>query len=181
LPTRILTYPEFAVPADLRAQVQAFHAATPPPHDPALRPLTMLLVTDGRVLSVLDVLSKEIVHNGENFAASGLSRVITDPNERRKTYGRQLVRAAYDLMAGSGADLGIFTCDRPLQHFYERCGWQTLPGTTLIGGTPEKPFPSDQFDKITLCSFFSAISRLHAPAFNHTRILLYSGDIDRLW
>ena len=160
--TSILSYPEAAVPADLRAQVQAFHGAGPPPHDPALRPLTMLLVADGRVLSALDILSKELVHAGERFAASGLSRVITDPGERRKTYGSQLVRAARDAMAASGADLGIFTCDQPLRSFYERCGWQALPGTSLIGGTREDPFPSDRFDKVTLAAFFSARARRHA-------------------
>jgi len=141
----------------------------------------MLLVADGRVFSALDILSKHLVHDGECFATSGLSRVITDPHERRRTYGRQLVRAARDAMAASGADLGIFTCDRPLQQFYERCGWQTLPGTVLIGGTPDRPFPSDQFDKVTLACFFSAKARLHAPAFNQCRIALYPGDIDRLW
>jgi GNAT superfamily N-acetyltransferase len=141
----------------------------------------MLLVADGCVLSALDILSKDLVHDGERFAASGLSRVITDPRERRKTYGRQLVRAARDAMAASGADLGIFTCDRPLQPFYEWCGWQTLPGTILIGGTPDRPFPSDQFDKVTLASFFSAKARLHASAFNQSRIFLHPGDIDRLW
>jgi aminoglycoside 2'-N-acetyltransferase I len=181
LPAVVLSFPESTVPADLRAQVRALHEAHRPPHDPALRPLTLLLIADGRVLSVLDILSKYLVHDGERFAASGLSRVITDPRERRKTYGRQLVRAARDTMAASGADLGIFTCDRPLQRFYEWCGWQTLPGTTLIGGTPERPFPSDQFDKVTLASFFSAKARLHAPAFNHSQIALYSGEIDRLW
>ena len=178
---RILTYPESAVPADLRAQVVAFHEAAPPPHDPALCPLSMLLVADGCVLSALDILSKDLVHDGERFAASGLSRVITDPHQRHKTYGRQLVRAARDAMAASGADLGIFTCDPPLQQFYEYCGWQTLPGTALIGGTPDRPLPSDRLNKIVLAGFFSAKAHTHAAAFEHSRIALYPGAIDRLW
>jgi aminoglycoside 2'-N-acetyltransferase I len=184
---RVLTFPEFALPEELRAQILSLHHADPSrreplySHDPVLRLLSMVLVSDGRVLAALDILSKNIVHAGERYAASGLRRVVTHPDERRKGYGRQLVRAARDAMAASGADLGIFTCDRPLCSFYERCGWQTLPGTVLIGGTPDRPFPSDQFDKVTLACFFSAKARLHAPTFDHCRIALYSGDIDRLW
>lgn len=183
----ILTFPEAAVPEGLRVQVLALHHADRSrvepvvPHDPALRPLSMLLLADGRVLAALDILSKDIVHAGERFAASGLSRVVTHPDERRKGYGRRLVRAAREAMAASGVDLGIFTADRPLQRFYESCGWQTLPGTVLIGGTPDRPFPSDRFDKVTLACFFSAFAQRHAPAFSGCRIALYSGDIDRLW
>lgn len=153
----------------------------PGPHDPRLRPLSMLLVRADYVLSALDILSKEITHAGERFAASGLSRVITHPNERRRGHGRKLVGAAREAMVADGADLGIFTADRPLRPFYESCGWQTLPGTVLIGGTPERPFPSDQFDKITFASFFTPRAQRHAHALHNCRIALYPGEIDRLW
>lgn len=185
--TEILIFAEAAVPGALGAQVLALHDADPlrrepvRPHDPALRPVSMLLVGDGRVLAALDILSKDILHAGERYAASGLSRVATHPGERGKGYGRRLVRAAREAMAASGADLGIFTADRPLRRFYESCGWRTLPGTVLVGGTPERPLPSDQFDKLTFAAFFSARARRHAPAFDRCRIALYSGEIDRLW
>ena len=97
----------------------------------------MLLVEDGRVLAALDVLSKPITHRGERYAASGLSAVVTAGEQRRKSHGVVLVDAARDHIAQSGADLGLFTCDPPLQPFYERAGWQPLPGTVLIGGTRE--------------------------------------------
>ena len=58
--------------------------------------------------------------------------------------------------AARGDDLGIFTCDRDLQRFYEGAGGSCSPGTVLIGGTPEDPFPSDVLGKVTLGSFFSA-------------------------
>jgi aminoglycoside 2'-N-acetyltransferase I len=185
--TAILTFAESAIPAPLKAQVAAMHAGdplraeSPRPHDPDLRPDAMLLVRQGRVLSALSILSKEIVHAGERFAAAGLSRVVTHPDERRRGYGRQLVRAAREAMAAGGADLGIFTADQTLRPFYERCGWQVLPGTVLIGGTPERPFPSDLFDKITFASFFTPHARRHAHAFNRCRVALYPGAIDRLW
>jgi hypothetical protein len=81
----------------------------------------------------------------------------------------------------SGADLGIFTCDRPLAGFYERGGWHVLPGAVLIGGTLNAPFPSDQFDKVTLAAFFTEHARRHATTFDHARIELYPGNIDKLW
>ena len=65
--------------------------------------------------------------------------------------------------------------------FYERAGWSVLPGTVLIGGTPEEPFPSDQFDKVTLAASFTAHARRNAGRLAGARIALYSGKIDKLW
>jgi hypothetical protein len=91
------------------------------------------------------------------------------------------VEAAREAIEASGVDLGIFTCDRPLQAFYEGAGWQLLPGTVLVGGTPESPFPSDQFDKVTMARFFSPRARDRADTFVGSRIELYPGAIDKLW
>ena len=188
----ILTWPEDDVPAALRAQVHALHDQAWPRdpdvparpgagHDPALAPLSLLLVADGRVLAALDILSKQLEHAGERYAASGLSTVVTDEALRGRGYGGRLVRAAYETVAASGADLGIFTCDRPLGPFYESAGWSILPGAVLVGGTPEEPFPSDQWDKVTLAAFFSERARRNAEDFAGARIGLYPGTIDRLW
>ncbi len=84
-------------------------------------------------------------------------------------------------MGYCGADLGIFTCDRGLQPFYESAGWSHLPGSVLVGGSPEAPFASDQFDKVTMASFFTERAVAAAPGFVGARIELYPGDIDRLW
>jgi GNAT superfamily N-acetyltransferase len=193
---RIVSAPEAEVPPELRAQVRRLQrqawpggpesadagpADADPVHDPALRPLSLLLVEDGRVLAALDVLSKEIAHRGRRYAASGLSTVVTDEAVRGRGHGSRIVAAARDAIAASGADLGIFTCDPPLQGFYERAGWQALPGTVLVGGTPEAPFPSDLLDKVTLARFFSERARSHADTFAGCRIELYPGEIDRLW
>jgi aminoglycoside 2'-N-acetyltransferase I len=191
----VVCWPEAEVPPDLRLQVVALQEqgwaseltgpATPSglalTHDPALRPLSMLLVDEGSVLASLDILSKDIAHRGQRYAASGLSTVVTGRAHRRKGYGRQLVEAARGAIAESGVDLGIFTCDRPLQAFYERAGWQMLAGTVLVGGTPEAPFPSDQFDKVTMACFFSGKARAAAETFVGCRIELYPGEIDKLW
>ena len=86
-------------------------------------------------------------------------------------------------MPKRGIDLGLFTCDRELAGFYERCGWDVLAGTVLVGGTPDEPFPSDRpgFDKVTLAAFFSPAAQASRAAFEHARVELYPGEIDQLW
>lgn len=192
---QILSFPEAATPADLRVQVreiqeQAWPSESRPDvpvdtltHDPALRPLSLLLVDEGTVLAALDILFQEIVHAGQRFSAGGLSTVVTSKQARGRGYGRQLVAAARERMIAQGLDLGLFTCDRPLQAFYESAGWRVLPGAVLIGGTRQAPFPSDQlgFDKVTMSDFFSAAGRQAQASFHHSRIELYPGEIDKLW
>ncbi|WP_324788353.1 GNAT family N-acetyltransferase [Streptomyces sp. H51] len=192
---QILSFPEAATPTDLRVQVREIQEqAWPsepvpdvpvdtPSHDPALRPLSMLLVDGGTVLAALDILSKEIVHAGRRFSAGGLSTVVTRKEARGRGYGRQLVTAAREKMITLSLDLGLFTCDRPLQAFYESAGWPVLPGAVLVGGTPRAPFPSDRpgFDKVTMADFFSPGGRQARASFRHSRIELYPGEIDKLW
>lgn len=141
----------------------------------------MVLVEEERVRAALDILSKPIAHRGEKYSASGLSMVVTDRAVHRRGYGKRLVEAAREAMRASGVDLAIFTCDTPLAPFYESAGFQVLGGSVLVGGTPSNPFPSDQFEKVTLACFFTARVRDHASDFAGARIELYSGDIDRLW
>ncbi|MFD3330946.1 GNAT family N-acetyltransferase [Streptomyces sp. NPDC058701] len=191
---QILSFPEEATPSELRVQVlEIQHQAWPSDgdgpsrsaltHDPELRPLSMLLVDGGSVLAALDILSKEIVHAGQRYAAGGVSTVVTRREARGFGHGRRLAAAARKTMIARNLDLGLFTCDRPLQAFYESAGWHLLPGTVLIGGTPQAPFPSDQpgFDKVTMADFFSAASRHAQASFQHTRIELYPGENDKLW
>ncbi|MGV4981124.1 GNAT family N-acetyltransferase [Streptomyces sp. NRAIS4] len=192
----ILSFPEQATPGHLRVQVRELQEqawpsrpgspapADAPSHDPALRPLSMLLVDEeSTVLAALDILSKEIVHTGRRYAAGGLSTVVVGRKSRGRGYGRRLVAAAREAMITRGLDVGLFTCDSLLQAFYESAGWRVLPGTVLIGGTPGDPFPSDQpgFDKVTMADFFSADARQAEPSFHHSRIELYPGTIDKLW
>lgn len=186
----VVSFPEAEVPRDLRLQMvalqdQAWPAEQPsgcePWHDPTLRPRSVLLVDGRRVLSALDILSKDIEHSGRRFTASGISAMVTDEMLRGAGYGRRLASAARELMRRDGSDLGIFTCDTPLRRFYESAGWTHLPGTVLIGGTPEDPLPSDRFDKVTVASFFSP-GAVSAESWSvGSRIELYPGSIDELW
>ena len=194
-PVRIAWFPEAGTPAGLRAQVLDLQRQAWPPggtasaargaltHDPALAPLSMLLVDDGVVLAALDILAKQITQAGHRYRAGGLSTVVTRRDVRGRGHGRRLVVAARQLMIIQALDLGLFTCDRPLRAFYESAGWHLLPGTVLIGGTPAAPFPSDQpgFAKVTMGDFFSPAARRGQASFHNARIGLYPGEIDRLW
>lgn len=188
---QVVSYPERAVPRGLRAQMialqeQAWPSEQPPGlapwHDPSLDPVSVLLVDDdGRVLSALDILSKVIRHAGQTYAASGISAMVTDGRSRGKGLGRALARSAKAMMRDGGADLGIFTCDTHLRGFYQGAGWEHLPGTIVVGGTPEDPLASDELDKVTMASFFSKKANASRERFVGVRIELYSGNIDRLW
>ncbi|MCW7941308.1 acetyltransferase [Streptomyces hygroscopicus] len=192
---QILSFPEEAAPSELRVQVREIQEQAWPTerasdasadalnHDPSLRPLSMVLVDEGVVLATLDILFKDIVHAGARHAAAGLSAVVTRREARGHGHGRRLVTAARETMIERKVDLGLFTCDRPLQAFYEDAGWRVLPGAVLIGGTPQEPFPSDQpgFDKVTMGDFFSPESRRARTSFHGSRIELYPGKIDKLW
>lgn len=188
---RIVSFPEAAVPVELRRQVVALQDLAWPPdvpsglapwHDPALQPVSVLLLEgDSRVVAALDIVSKELTHRGVPYRASGISAMVTDPELRRRGYGRVLATRAREMIEADGADLGIFTCDPPLQAFYESAGWEHLPGTTIVGGTPQDPFPSDRLQKVTMGAFFSPEAERRRSGFLGTRVELYPGAIDRLW
>ncbi|MEO7286801.1 MAG: GNAT family N-acetyltransferase [Jatrophihabitantaceae bacterium] len=201
-PVRIASYSDADLPAGIAEQVraliqQAWPAEPPEPaepaettepgglsatgHDPALSPITMVLTRGSTVLSCLSVLSKPIVHGAASYLASGISTMVTDRTQRRHRYGLRLASAARQFMARSGADLGVFTCDRSLQDFYLQAGWSHFDQTVLIGGTRQDPLASDQFDKVCLGSLFSTRAIAASTTFIATRIELYPGAIDRLW
>ena len=191
---RIETFPEASVPNAMRVRVVALQdrawpsdraSDAAPWHDPALSPVSMVLLDDDddAVVAALDILSKDVLVAGARLAASGLSAVVTDPDHRGEGHGTTLCTAAREHIEASGADLGIFTCDRELLGFYLGAGWEHLEGTVLIGGTPEDPLPSDGdgFDKVTLGAFFTGKARAARADVVGARVELYPGLIDRLW
>ncbi|HPW56300.1 MAG TPA: GNAT family N-acetyltransferase [Thermoanaerobaculaceae bacterium] len=113
--------------------------------DPGLEPVFMVLLDeDHDVVATLFVLRKRITRAGRGWYAGELSAVATRADLRGQGLGHELVVGAREEMASMGLDLGIFTCDRPLREFHQRAGWEELPGTVLVGGTPQEPFASDQ-------------------------------------
>jgi predicted GNAT family N-acyltransferase len=152
-------------------------------HDQSLSPVTYAWLQGQRVVATLDVLSKEISHAGHDYRASGLSWVLTDPEARHHGHGRDLVSAVRNELSRQPVDLVIFTCDTPLRAFYESAGFEQLPGTVIVGGVPDQPFPSDQpgFDKVTMAALLSPRAKEAHAGFAHARIPLYPGTTDKLW
>ena len=187
---QILSWPQAELPRPIRLQVSRLlddmgpphgRGGTGPHHDPALQPRCLTLLDDGQVLATLYILSKELDHGGQRYAASGLSTVVTDQTQRRRGYGRRLIVIAREAMRAAGADLAIFTCDVPLAPFYESGGYAALPGTVLVGGVPGDPLPSNRFDKVTLWHPFTSRAEAHAADFQGARVELYPGTVDPLW
>lgn len=182
----IETVPEAELAPDRAAQRSRLHRQAWPDsddagHDPALNPITMLLVDEEIVLATLDLLSKTVSHRGRDYRAGGLSAVVTDSLGRHRGYGSALVRAARLSLQNLGRDLALFTCDSYLSRFYLDAGFELLPGTVLVGGTPTDPLRSDAFDKVTFSAFYTTLAAAHRTDFIGADIELYPGDIDRLW
>ncbi|MFJ9548983.1 GNAT family N-acetyltransferase [Streptomyces erythrochromogenes] len=186
---RVLGFAEADVPAALAVQVAELEAAawpgSTPGHDPALAPRTLLLVDDaGTVAAALALLHKPIPLAGRTYRAAGLSAVVTRHALRGQGFGGRLVAAARaELAADPAVDLALFSCDRPLAPFYEAAGFAPLPGTVLVGGTPEDPLATDApgFDKVVVAAFFTEAPAADRAAFTAVRVPLHSGSVDRLW
>ncbi|MEU9302906.1 GNAT family N-acetyltransferase [Streptomyces sp. NPDC048269] len=179
------------LPAELCGQVAALETeawpGSSPGHDPALAPRVLLLVDgEGTVAASLALLFKEIEVAGRTYRAAGLSAVVTRAALRGCGLGGRLVAAARaELAADPAVDLALFSCDRPLTPFYEAAGFAQLPGTVLVGGTPEDQEPpatdGPGFDKAVLAAFFTATPERDRAAFTGVRVPLHPGNTDRLW
>ncbi|MEV7512633.1 GNAT family N-acetyltransferase [Streptomyces sp. NPDC091201] len=185
----VARFAEADVPAGLAAQVAALEAeawpGSVPGHDPALAPRSLLLLgEDGTVAAALSLLHKEIRLGGRTHRAAGLSSVVTRSALRGRGLGGLLVAAARaELAADPAVDLALFSCDRPLAPFYTAAGFPPLPGTVLVGGTPEEPLATDApgFDKVVPAAFFSDTPDRDRRAFTGVRVPLHPGNVDRLW
>lgn len=156
-------------------------------HDPLLSPVAVLILESDaspegeHVVASLDILTKTIEHAGQTYMASGLSAVVTDPARRGGGLGTALVIYARDHIRTTAADLTLFSCDSALVSFYERCDFDVLPSTVLMGGTPTDPLNTDDLDKTVLVDLISTRAIANAADFVDTRIALYPGLIDKLW
>ncbi len=156
-------------------------------HDPMLFPVPVLVLEadasgEGEhVAASLDILTKTIEHAGQTYLASGLSAVVTDQARRGDGLGTALVTHARDHIRATAADLTLFSCDSSLISFYTRCGFEVVPGTVLIGGTPTDPLRTDDLGKTVLADFISPLAIARADDFVDTQIALYPGLIDKLW
>ncbi|QES50381.1 GNAT family N-acetyltransferase [Streptomyces venezuelae] len=189
-PPGVRVWAEAELPAGIARQIAELEAeawpGSAPGHDPELAPKVMALVgEDGTVAASLALLFKDIRHAGRTYRAAGLSAVVTRSGLRGRGYGGRLVEAARHELTGAGAvDLVLFSCDRPLVPFYAAAGFTPLPGSVLVGGTPEDPLTTADpgFDKVVLAAVPPrSEDAVDLRVFRGARIGLYPGAVDRLW
>lgn len=98
---------------------------------------------DGEPVSHVGVLRHDVLVDGVPVPVAGLGGVITEPGFQGRGFAQELLREATAFMTDElGADFGFLFCLPRLVPFYERLGWQRLPGPVLIeqaGGTLESP------------------------------------------
>jgi aminoglycoside 2'-N-acetyltransferase I len=189
--TQVLVYPQVNCPRDVRTQiVQLLRAEWPntfrkdelgwPTESSELSPLSIVIIANGRVISHAAVLRKTIKHCGTNYLAFGLSCVVTQRSSRGKGFGRRIIEYATKYMKQENADLGVFTCDSNLEPFYTLKGWEIAPFSPLVGGTIEKPFPSDKLGKVTIVQLFSARAKEDRTRILSRPIVIGLGE-GKLW
>ncbi|TFG64828.1 MAG: hypothetical protein E4H36_01880 [Spirochaetales bacterium] len=142
--------------------------------------VSVALLEQGLVLSHAAVPRADAVIHHKKLTACGISCMITRMGYRDRGYGAMVFKAAGKFMETSGADLGIFTCDQALRHFYERAGWHAALDIYLVGGTKEKPFSSAEMGKLTLLRFFTDRAEEARADFTAGPMFLELGE-GKLW
>ena len=126
------------------------------------------------------VVGKRFTHRGEAYLACGLAEVVTHPDFRGKGFALELVRRAAAFIRGQGADLCVFTCKPGLTGFYRQGGWEERPDLLLVGGSREKPFPSDGEGLSVMFQLLSDKALARESDFQDTGLFLGLGE-GRLW
>ncbi|KVO62369.1 acetyltransferase [Burkholderia ubonensis] len=140
-------------------------------HDPSFDCLSFYICIADRVVSYAAAARKTIMHAGATFEIAGLSCVMTDPVWQGRGLGLRTVAAATRCMARSNLDIGIFTCDPHLAHFYAQAGkWEVARNVVVIGSRDERALRSDALGKAVLMRLFSARAIAAATTLDHATI-----------
>ena len=169
-----------ALPEPLRGQILAlirigFHDTAGDYRGPGAlpeewHPMHVVAVEGDVILSYAGVVWHEIRHLGEVFKTYGLSSVFTFPHYRGAGLGTRVVRRATDEIerAGDGDVALLFTMPERVP-FYERCGWQAMPGLRCLTGDPTRPVAHGD---LPLMLFLSAKGRRQRAAFQHAAVYI---------
>lgn len=133
-----------------------------------------------QLASHVSVMGTWFPHKGGRYFACGIAEVVTHPACRGKGYALGLLRQALACIRQRQADLCVFTCQPQLVPFYEKAGFQPRPGLCLVGGTPDRPFPSSSLGLTVMLSLLSPKALAHAGDFTSGPITLPLGE-DKLW
>ncbi|MGL5006183.1 MAG: hypothetical protein ACRC53_02155 [Plesiomonas sp.] len=76
------------------------------------------------------------------------------------------MNAATQHILSSQADIGLFTCDPPLQQFYARSGWQVRGNLRLISQSGTEALCSRALGKVVLFQGVSLLAKENAYWFD---------------
>ncbi len=141
---------------------------------------SFVLMEDNIAICHVGVRKTILYHIGEEYIAYGLSEVVTHPHYQGRGFASQTIKKAAQFIIAQQPDISIFTCTKEKVEFYQRCGWDAMPGTSFVGGTIEKPFRSDSMNLITMMMFLSLKSKQHRKDFENTDVIFELGE-NQLW
>jgi aminoglycoside 2'-N-acetyltransferase I len=147
---------------------------------PEINSTSLVLLIDDLVISHVSVPWKHILHEGKTYKVFGFSEVLTHPSYRNQGYGLSIVKEATTFIERNHADIGMFTCDPKLVHFYRQCGWAHLEKACLVGGSREVPLRSDSFELSVMMKFFSKKAQENQRDYVEADVFLELGE-GKLW
>lgn len=75
------------------------------------------------------VTQRTISVSGREKLVAGIRGVVTDPDQRRRGYGRTVMERAHDLMrSAANVECALLFSSVMAVPFYESLGWRTIPG-----------------------------------------------------
>jgi predicted GNAT family N-acyltransferase len=100
-------------------------------HIPVIRETTwanpdwhVAFISDGRVLSFLSIIERQVSFDREVVKVVGISNVITMECHRHKGLGTLIMQKAQEIMSVClQADFGLLLCSNDVTPFYARLGW----------------------------------------------------------
>ena len=134
-----------AIPPHLDAQVRSLlDSEWPDPEerdtaqpltDAKLHPTYFILADEDQVLSYARTIWAMVPHLGQTFKLYGLGDVVTDPEFRRRGYGRRIVEeATIHIKSDRKSDAALLLTQPALKDFYRQIGWEYVPGLRVLTG-----------------------------------------------
>lgn len=101
---------------------------------PEMHPHHLLYAADRQLVSHLEVITASVSVNDVNHRIASLTAALTFPAFRGEGWSSRLNAKAAKRIDGSGADIGILTCDPDLIDFYSRVGWIHVVDASILVG-----------------------------------------------
>jgi aminoglycoside 2'-N-acetyltransferase I len=84
---------------------------------------------DGELRACAWVTKEPLRIDDEELRVAGIRGVLTDPDRRRRGYGRAVMERAHEVMRSFGdCDFALLFSSVMAVPFYERLGWRAIPG-----------------------------------------------------